>query len=113
MMSPFLKGYKMGKKIICDSVHGIMSFNDEVYKELVEIINSRYFQRLRQIKQLSFAEFAYPGAVHNRFSHSIGTAYLSTLVYSTIYNDCKKDDPDMIGLAITALIPGLSANVRD
>lgn len=48
----------MGKKIIYDPVHGIMSFRNSVYEELVKIINSKYFQRLRQIKQLSFAEFA-------------------------------------------------------
>lgn len=94
----------MGKKIICDSVHGIMSFKNSIYEELAKVINSRYFQRLRQIKQLSFAEFAYPGAVHNRFSHSIGTAYLSTLVYTTVYSDSKEDNADMVALAITALI---------
>lgn len=93
----------MGKKIICDPVHGIMSFRNSVYEELIKIINSKYFQRLRQIKQLSFAEFAYPGAVHNRFSHSIGTSYLSTLVYSTVYCD-NEDDVEMTALAITALI---------
>ena len=94
----------MGKKIICDSVHGIMSFKNSIYEELAKVINSRYFQRLRQIKQLSFAEFAYPGAVHNRFSHSIGTAYLSTLVYTTVHFDSKEDNADMVALAITALI---------
>jgi HD superfamily phosphohydrolase len=51
----------------------------------------------------SFAEFAYPGAVHNRFSHSLGTAYLSTLVYSSIYW-ISSDQDEKISLAITALL---------
>ena len=36
------------------------------------VINSREFQRLRGIKQLSFCEWYFPGAVHTRFEHSLG-----------------------------------------
>ena len=36
------------------------------------IINCRSFQRLRGIKQLSFCEWYFPGAVHTRFEHSLG-----------------------------------------
>jgi len=58
---------------IFDSLHGFVRIT------LAEqnIINSAYFQRLRDIKQLSFAYYVFPGAVHTRFSHSIGV--LATL----------------------------------
>ncbi len=36
------------------------------------VINSQPFQRLRGIKQLSFCEWYFPGAVHTRFEHSLG-----------------------------------------
>ena len=32
---------------------------------------------MRFIKQLGICEWVFPGATHNRFFHSIGTAYLS------------------------------------
>ncbi|CAL1286111.1 unnamed protein product [Larinioides sclopetarius] len=35
------------------------------------------FQRLRSIKQTGFLEYVYPGATHNRFSHSLGVCYLA------------------------------------
>lgn len=53
---------------IFDSLHGFV----RITPAEKEIINSLYFQRLRDIKQLSFAYYVFPGAVHTRFSHSIG-----------------------------------------
>ncbi|MBD3352769.1 MAG: HD domain-containing protein [Candidatus Lokiarchaeota archaeon] len=41
-------------------------------KDLVTLIDSNEIQRLRRIKQLSGAEYVYPGANHTRFEHSIG-----------------------------------------
>lgn len=40
-----------------------------------KIINSPFFQRLRWIKQLSFANYIFPGAEHNRFGHTIGVMH--------------------------------------
>ncbi len=53
---------------IYDNVHGFVSLTQAEH----DIINSIYFQRLREIKQLSFANFVFAGAVHTRFSHSLG-----------------------------------------
>lgn len=39
------------------------------------IINSPFFQRLRWIKQLGFANYIFPGAEHNRFAHAIGVMH--------------------------------------
>ena len=57
--------------IIRDPVHNII----EIHKEeqiLIDLINSKEFQRLRRIKQLGFNELVFPAANHNRFVHSIG-----------------------------------------
>lgn len=42
------------------------------------------FQRLRYIRQLSFAEFSFPGAVHSRFLHSLGVCHLAGRVFDTL-----------------------------
>ncbi len=39
------------------------------------IINSPYYQRLRWIKQLGFANYIFDGAEHTRFAHAIGVLH--------------------------------------
>jgi len=57
-----------------DSVHGFIHFSD-IEKQ---IINLPEFQRLRNIKQLAFTYYVYPGAMHSRFEHSLGVMELAT-----------------------------------
>jgi uncharacterized protein len=47
---------------------------------LQSLLDSPWFQRLRQIRQLGATHLVYPGAVHTRFEHTIG-AYRQTLQY--------------------------------
>ena len=60
-------------KYIKDPIHGGIRLSDLE----VEIIDNRYFQRLRKIKQLANAYLVYPSAQHTRFEHSIGVCYLA------------------------------------
>lgn len=41
------------------------------------VIDTPAFQRLRRIKQLGFAEYVFPGAVHHRYLHSIGAMHVA------------------------------------
>jgi HD superfamily phosphohydrolase len=60
-------------KILRDPVHGLIPFEDSPCDRLLlDLINSREFQRLRRIKQLGMSQYVFPGADHSRFSHSIG-----------------------------------------
>jgi HD superfamily phosphohydrolase len=64
----------MAEKIIRDPVHDVIAFRTErpVDALLFRLINAAEFQRLRRVRQLGFASLAYPGADHNRYSHSLG-----------------------------------------
>jgi uncharacterized protein len=44
------------------------------------VIDSPAMQRLKEITQLGLVSFAYPGAVHSRFEHSLGVYRLACLV---------------------------------
>ena len=61
------------KKIINDPVHGFIDIPNNLTAELVE---HRYFQRLRDVKQLGLTYLVYPGAVHTRFQHTLGAMHL-------------------------------------
>lgn len=56
-----------------DPVHGFLQLPAIVR----DVVDTRLFQRMRHIKQLGVCTLVYPGATHDRFFHSIGTAHLA------------------------------------
>ncbi|MEQ1933095.1 MAG: HD domain-containing protein [Fimbriimonadaceae bacterium] len=48
------------------------------------VIDSRYFRRLRHIRQLGLTEYAYPGANHTRFEHSLGVMEMATAMFDSL-----------------------------
>ncbi len=64
------------EKTIHDPIHGAIRVEDEILR----IIDTPQFQRLRWVKQLGFANLVYPGANHTRFEHSIGTMHLAKIL---------------------------------
>ena len=71
----------MPMKIIRDPIHGFIEYNELEEK----IINTRVFQRLRNIKQLAFAHYVYPGALHTRFDHSLGVMHLANKMAKRLF----------------------------
>ncbi len=67
-------------KTIRIPVHGFVDLSRGERK----IVDSRPFQRLRKIQQLSLTSMVYPGATHSRFEHSLGVLYLATQTYQAI-----------------------------
>jgi len=61
------------KKIVNDPVYGFINFPAS---RIFDIVEHRWFQRLRRIKQLGLTELVYPGAIHTRFHHALGATHL-------------------------------------
>ncbi len=67
---------KMGagsQKIINDPVYGFITIDNPL---ILEVIRNPFYQRLRRIQQMGFANLVYPGAVHTRLHHSLGAYHL-------------------------------------
>lgn len=66
---------------IRDVIHGSIP----IERAELPVIDSRYFQRLRHIKQLGFAEYSFPSATHNRYIHSLGAMHTASVAFDTIF----------------------------
>lgn len=61
------------RKIFNDPIYGFIHLKHDV---IYDIIDHPIFQRLRRISQVGLTHYVYPGAVHTRFHHALGTAHL-------------------------------------
>ena len=82
---------------------------DEIHKDILVppnhamIIDTKEFQRLRSIQQLSTCEYVFPAANHNRFSHSLGAYFLATKMTALLQENqpgiISPDDSELVQLA--------------
>lgn len=69
---------------IKDPVHGYI----ELDQDLMDlIVDTRPFQRLRYVRQLSATHLVYPGANHTRFEHSLGVYHLARTVLQNLRSE--------------------------
>lgn len=71
---------------------------------LVDLIDSAEFQRLRRIRQLGLAYFAYQGAEHSRFTHSLGALHLATRILDRLGERYKIDSETRTAVRAAALL---------
>lgn len=78
-----------------DPVHGLIVFddNDPLRVDMLAwaLIDTPEFQRLRRIRQLGVSEFTFPGAVHTRFSHSIGVFHTARTLVQVIKREMARN----------------------
>ena len=60
-------------KILNDPIYGFITIPNEL---LFDIMEHKYFQRLRRISQMGLSYLVYPGAHHTRFHHALGCLHL-------------------------------------
>ena len=68
-------------KIINDPVHGFIKIPYEI---LYDVLEHRYFQRLRRISQTGLLSLVFPGATHTRFHHALGAMHLMFTALETL-----------------------------
>ena len=81
---------------------------DPLYKHIYidkkhkKFLDSKEFQRLRNIKQVSFVDYVYPSANHTRFSHSLGAYHLMNRVVNN--GLMKLDEKTKDNLIVSAML---------
>ncbi|GAL65004.1 HD domain-containing protein [Algibacter lectus] len=60
-------------KILNDPIYGFITIPNSL---IFDLIQHKYFQRLRRITQMGLSYMVYPGAHHTRFHHAIGCVHL-------------------------------------
>lgn len=60
-------------KILNDPIYGFITIPNEL---VFDIIEHKYFQRLRRISQMGLSYLVYPGAHHTRLLHALGCMHL-------------------------------------
>ncbi|MCI1953882.1 MAG: HD domain-containing protein [Ligilactobacillus acidipiscis] len=80
------------EKVLRDPIHNHIYIQQQV---ILDLINTREFQRLRRIKQLGTTSYTFHGAEHSRFSHSVGVYEITRQIcdlFERNYHSQKKDD---------------------
>lgn len=89
-------------KLLNDPIYGLIDMPSGLIFMLIE---HRYFQRLRRIKQLGLTDYVYPGALHTRFHHAIGAMHLMKMAVTVLrqkgidISDAEKEGV-MIGILL-------------
>ncbi len=94
------------ERIYRDSVHNIIRVRTDTAEGelIVRLIDTPEFQRLRRVRQLGLGHFAYQGAEHSRFTHSLGAFHLATRILAKLGNTYSLTDEDRIAVRVAALL---------
>ena len=82
--------------IIRDNVEGNRLIEKPTYVR--SVLDSREFQRLRNIRQMGLANYVFPTAEHSRFAHSLGVLGTAQLAYGHIKRAAADHNLIMPGL---------------
>jgi HD superfamily phosphohydrolase len=74
-------------KIINDPIYGFIKIESQI---IYDLMNHKYFQRLRRISQLGLSYLVYPGAQHTRFQHALGSLHLMDKAIQQLTNKGHK-----------------------
>lgn len=89
------------QKIFNDPVYGFLTVPNGL---LMQLIDHRYVQRLRRIKQLGMTHYVYPGALHTRFQHALGALHLMQQAIEVLRNKGVEISPEEAEAVCSAIL---------
>lgn len=78
------------EKVFRDPVHNYIHVG---YQVILDLIDTKEFQRLRRIKQLGTTSLIFHGAEHTRFTHSLGVYELTRRICDNFARDYPSQTP--------------------
>ena len=88
--------------IINDPIYGFITIPQGPIFELIE---HRYFQRLRRISQMGLSYIVYPGAHHTRFHHALGCLHIMGKACETLrYKGVAISDQELEAVQMAILL---------
>jgi len=95
--------------LIMDPIHGFINISE--YPIIKELIETKYFQRLRRLSQLGLTSAVYPNATHTRFAHCLGVMHVFLILFDSITrretNEINEKDKKRMTGAVTTLLHDL------
>ncbi|PYE81689.1 hypothetical protein DFQ11_102263 [Winogradskyella epiphytica] len=89
-------------KIFNDPIYGFITIPNSL---IFDIIQHKYFQRLRRISQMGLSYLVYPGAHHTRFHHALGCMHLMQKAVNVLrFKGVEISDEEENGLLIAILL---------
>ncbi|MEE5988474.1 HD domain-containing protein [Ligilactobacillus equi] len=79
------------EKVLRDPIHNYIYLQHQV---IVDLINTREFQRLRRIKQLGTTNLTFHGAEHSRFTHSVGVYEITRRICDLFLRNYPSKSPN-------------------
>ncbi|GAK47368.1 metal-dependent phosphohydrolase, HD family [Secundilactobacillus oryzae JCM 18671] len=78
------------EKVFRDPVHNYIYVQ---YQVIMDLINTKEFQRLRRIKQLGTTSLTFHGAEHSRFGHSLGVYEITRRICDNFKRNYPTQEP--------------------
>ena len=88
-------------EVFRDPIYGYIKVD---YKVIHDLIDTREFQRLRRISQLSGVSEVFPTAEHSRFTHSLGAYEVAREILEEVEGADSINEYEQVLLLVTSLL---------
>lgn len=91
-----------------DPIHGFINISE--YPVIEELVESKYFQRLRRLTQLGMTSAVYPNATHSRFAHCLGVMHVFLILFDSI---TRRDEKEISNKNHKRMVGAVAALLHD